>query len=219
MSKYGVSNFYVELLEDNIEYENLDEREIYWIDKYNSYKNGYNSTPGGDGKTINKIKDIEDIVNLLKSGVEVQDIAQKYHVHPATINRALRANNLPNASSIKPKGMPNDKLRTLPREEIKQLYLSGKSHKEIANILHINPRSVSRVVKELGIGKKHMIDYNNLNLTEVLNDFQLYFDGKISEKDVLEKHGLNYNSYKHILKMVQDNEDASTNCKAEIDTV
>ena len=39
MSKYGVSNFYVELLEDNIEYENLDEREIYWIDKYNSYKN------------------------------------------------------------------------------------------------------------------------------------------------------------------------------------
>ena len=64
-----------------------------------------------------------------------------------------------------------------------------------------------------------MIDYNNLNLTEVLNDFQLYFDGKISKKDVLEKHGLNYYSYKYILKMIQDNEDASTNCKAEIDTV
>ena len=27
-----------------------------------------------------------------------------------------------------------------------------------------------------------MIDYNNLNLTEVLNDFQLYFDGKILKK-------------------------------------
>ena len=42
---------------------------------------------------------------------------------------------------------------------------------------------------------------------------------KYRKKDVLEKHGLNYNSYKHILKMIQDNEDTSTNCKAEIDTV
>ena len=46
--KYGVDNFYVELLEDNIPYNMLDEREIYWIDYYDCVNpNGYNISHGG----------------------------------------------------------------------------------------------------------------------------------------------------------------------------
>ena len=46
--KYGFDNFYIELLEDNIPYEKLDEREIYWIKYYNSVNpNGYNLSSGG----------------------------------------------------------------------------------------------------------------------------------------------------------------------------
>jgi uncharacterized protein YerC len=211
MAKYGTSNFYVELLEDNIEYKNLDKKEIYWIEQYDSYKNGYNSTPGGDGKVINKIQNIEEIVELLKSGVDVKDVAQKYNVHTATINRVLKANGYPNASAIKPKGLPHCKLRTLPREEIEQMYLSGKSYKYISETLHINPRSVSRVVKELGIGKENMIDYNNLDISAILKDFKLYFNGEMQKKDILKKYGLNQYSYKRIMKMVQNGEDQSNN--------
>lgn len=42
MRKYGVDNFYVELLEDNILPENIDEREAYYIAKYDAVDNGYN---------------------------------------------------------------------------------------------------------------------------------------------------------------------------------
>lgn len=46
--KYGIDNFYVELLEDNIPYEQLDEREIYWIKFYDCVSpNGYNLSYGG----------------------------------------------------------------------------------------------------------------------------------------------------------------------------
>ena len=51
MNKYGIKHFKISLLEE-CDSENAEEREIYWIEYYNSYKNGYNATKGGDGKTL-----------------------------------------------------------------------------------------------------------------------------------------------------------------------
>ena len=46
--KYGLENFTFEVLQDNIlTYEELDKAEIYWIDYYNSFLEGYNETRGG----------------------------------------------------------------------------------------------------------------------------------------------------------------------------
>lgn len=45
--KYGIENFSFEVLEE-CEVEELKEKEKYWINYYNSYKKGYNATPGGD---------------------------------------------------------------------------------------------------------------------------------------------------------------------------
>ena len=45
--KYGEDNFIWEILEE-CEISNLNEREIYWIDQYDTYNNGYNCTLGGD---------------------------------------------------------------------------------------------------------------------------------------------------------------------------
>lgn len=46
--KYGLENFSFEILQDNItNFEDLDKAEIYWINYYNSFINGYNSTQGG----------------------------------------------------------------------------------------------------------------------------------------------------------------------------
>ena len=49
MKKYGLEHFHMELIEDNIPTEMLNNKERYWIDKYNSYYHGYNSTLGGEG--------------------------------------------------------------------------------------------------------------------------------------------------------------------------
>lgn len=48
IKKYGVENFNYEVLE-RIEESKLSEREIYWIEYYDTYNNGYNLTKGGEG--------------------------------------------------------------------------------------------------------------------------------------------------------------------------
>ena len=48
MKKYGIEHFHIEKIE---ECDNPNERERYWIEYYGSFKNGYNATIGGDGKS------------------------------------------------------------------------------------------------------------------------------------------------------------------------
>lgn len=54
-SKYGLENFIFEVIEEMTTEEYAlfsNNREQYWILYYNSYKNGYNNTLGGDGGYI-----------------------------------------------------------------------------------------------------------------------------------------------------------------------
>ena len=48
MNKYGVSHFFIEPIEE-CSVEELNDKEQYWINYYDSFKNGYNATKGGDG--------------------------------------------------------------------------------------------------------------------------------------------------------------------------
>lgn len=49
-NKYGKENFSIQKIQfDDITKEELDEQEIYYIRKYDSYNNGYNLTEGGTG--------------------------------------------------------------------------------------------------------------------------------------------------------------------------
>lgn len=59
MKKYGPKHFHVELVEET---DNPEEREQYWIKFYNSYKEGYNATLGGDGKSYISKDEIEKIL-------------------------------------------------------------------------------------------------------------------------------------------------------------
>lgn len=63
MYEIGVDNFYIEVLETcNI--NELDSKEQYYINKYNSFYNGYNSTRGGK-QNHNKDTEPEFLANLL----------------------------------------------------------------------------------------------------------------------------------------------------------
>lgn len=48
MRKYGTEHFHIFLIEET---DYPDERERYWIEYFSSFKNGYNATQGGDGKS------------------------------------------------------------------------------------------------------------------------------------------------------------------------
>nr|DAU59198.1 MAG TPA: intron associated endonuclease [Crassvirales sp.] len=51
MNKYGIENFKVEKL-IQCDPEELDTYEKLFIDKLDTYKNGYNATKGGDGSIL-----------------------------------------------------------------------------------------------------------------------------------------------------------------------
>lgn len=89
-SNYGLENFTFEILEQ-CHADQLNDREIYWIDHYNTYYNGYNLTLGGDGAPGAMVKlskeDIAIIYDLLaNSSMTQHEIAQQFQVGDDTIS-------------------------------------------------------------------------------------------------------------------------------------
>jgi len=88
--KYGNDKFYIELIaqfEEGI----LEEKEIEYIAKYDSYHNGYNSTLGGGGKRILEL-DEKAILNDWKNKMSINGIARKYRVGHEAIQLILIQN-------------------------------------------------------------------------------------------------------------------------------
>ena len=57
INKYGIENFSIEQIEECPE-EILFQREIYWIEYYHTYSNGYNATLGGEGTCLYNYEEI-----------------------------------------------------------------------------------------------------------------------------------------------------------------
>lgn len=49
MDKYGRDNFSFEIIESGLDKESANNRERFWIKFYDSYKDGYNCSLGGEG--------------------------------------------------------------------------------------------------------------------------------------------------------------------------
>lgn len=64
IQKHGKENFIFGILEYIHDDANIDEREKFWISKFDSFKNGYNETPGGKGIELSKEKIIQRNENL-----------------------------------------------------------------------------------------------------------------------------------------------------------
>lgn len=85
--KYGVDNFSFDIIEE-CDQDKLREREIYWIDYYQSFGCGYNLTSGGEGvQTIN----IKQTQKLWDKGFSVKEIAQNLNCQQHTVIRILES--------------------------------------------------------------------------------------------------------------------------------
>lgn len=89
MQKYGVEHFHIELIEKT---DIPEEREIYWIEKLGSFKNGYNATMGGDGK---KYIDYDLVIATYREIGVIKDVAKKLNISPDSVSFILHQNNEP----------------------------------------------------------------------------------------------------------------------------
>lgn len=90
--KYGEDKFYIELI-DKFEEGVLEEKEIEYIAKYDSYHNGYNSTLGGDsGKKLEV--DESGILIDWGNGLSINKISKKYKISSDSVSKILVCNNV-----------------------------------------------------------------------------------------------------------------------------
>ena len=96
--KYGLENFSFEILEE-CRKEELNEKESFYIKKYNSNLEsyGYNLTPGGDsnGPTLKKLTEeqLQEIFKFLEfSNLSQTEIAKKYGVTQQVISEINQGN-------------------------------------------------------------------------------------------------------------------------------
>lgn len=96
LRKYGFENFNFEILEIINDISKLNKREIYWIDKFNSFKEGYNSNKGGEKVTERgcdhpnaKLSD-EQVLQikllLLNSLITQKNLSKKFNVTQSLVS-------------------------------------------------------------------------------------------------------------------------------------
>lgn len=90
MRKHGVENFFIELIEE-CSLNEVEEREKYWIEFYQSFKNGYNATIGGDGKSY---IDREIVIKNYKELGEIKSVAKIMNISEDSVHNILLENNI-----------------------------------------------------------------------------------------------------------------------------
>ena len=87
MRLYGIEHFKIELIEES-SCDELYYQEVYWINRYNSFYNGYNSTLGGVGKqTIVK----RLIYDEWKRTQNCAEIARKFNICHDSVLKIIRS--------------------------------------------------------------------------------------------------------------------------------
>lgn len=185
LRKYGWNNFAVLVLEQ-CDKNQLDEREIYYIDKYNTFKEGYNSTIGGQYWT---------------SKIHSQEIEEK--------RRQTREKN----QSLKSENHPRAKLTNEEVALIRKRYINGETidiiYEDYKNI-YSDKRTFTNIVlgrtyKNVGcIPLKENIRHTNSKLTtdQIRNIRKEYQKGKISYDKLGQKYGVSGTAIQKIIKKI-----------------
>jgi group I intron endonuclease len=143
--KYGKDNFSIRTLEI-CNRNDLNDREIYWIEKHNSYIDGYNSNRGGNLSKICELKidksEHPNIVELYKSKFSLRSIAAEYNVDKKTISSIIDRLN------VEKNTRRAYKYSSEFLKEIKALLDSGVSGKELSEKYNISKSYLSQIKNE-----------------------------------------------------------------------
>lgn len=166
-AKHGIENFNIEVVEE-VPIEKLDEREIYWIAYYDSFKNGYNATLGGHGTCVYYWTDnqYEEIRTLYLSGFTVKKIANLYNVSSYTISNILKG------LSVKLRCNPLN-MNAQEKNEFIERYKTGTSLTTLAKEYNTDREAVKRflIKNNVDIRIHSLILKDELLQKEFINDF------------------------------------------------
>lgn len=90
IKKYGKDNFTFEVIEETSQ---PIEREMYYISLYNTYKEGYNATIGGDGKP-HVTNQSEIVTYYLEHKPFIKDLCDHFQRDRKTITKILKDHNI-----------------------------------------------------------------------------------------------------------------------------
>lgn len=140
IKKYGKSNFTIEVIEE-VDKDSLNDREKFWIEYYNSYNNGYNSTRGGqDSSTHCKELDAESIIKEYNLGKSLRSIGNTFKVDKQTIKDLLIRNNITLRTTRSYKLSQSDRIAII--EDVK----SGIDRKSIMTKWSISKSYLSQLI-------------------------------------------------------------------------
>ncbi|MFW6030679.1 MAG: GIY-YIG nuclease family protein [Halanaerobiales bacterium] len=155
MMEFGIDNFEYQILETNIDEENINNRECYWIEKMDSFNNGYNCNTKGFGGAVGKYN---GMYGISLSG-EKNGMFGKGHLL---------------------KGENNGKSVLNLEKALQILILSRKTdltHSEIGQIFSVSKCPIGQIIR----GKHWTIrDYKEEDIEEMIKEVEL--DDRISQK-------------------------------------
>lgn len=189
-AKYGLENFYVEKLEE-VECEKLNEREIYWIAYYNSFKEGYNATLGGDGQLYQWTdSQYEEIKSLYLSGFTLKKIAELFNVSSYTIRGIL------STLKVKIRKNPMD-MNNYEAQELINQYHTGFTLTTIAKRYNTDRETVKRFLISKGVNLRDKSRI--LNDSDAQNNLIKDFLKGVTFKDLELKYKADTRTIKRIL--------------------
>lgn len=183
----------VETLEE-CSIEKLDEREIFYISKYNTFKNGYNLTIGGDGNKRLLLDDkYDEIKNLYLTGFSSNKIAILYNIDKATVVKILKQ--LDVKIRTNKLNINNQELQELIRD-----YKTGFSLRELAKRYDCSALGLKEFLirKGVDIRDKYNILSDNKQQEKLIAD---YINNNVSVDKILHSYHCSYNTFKKILSM------------------
>ena len=162
--KYGLDNFEISVLEDNIPTELIDEKEKYYINKYNTIApNGYNLTEGGiANKTAPVPSKYEDvfmiIVEELKGTKSLKEIAEQFNMPYSYLSNINNGTRLFHENIV----YPTRKSSNSPNKEDYQI---------IIDMIENTILSCAKIAKQLNLSAATVRKVNNGQIKKMVNLF------------------------------------------------
>lgn len=202
IQKYGVDNFEVTTLEC-CDFEQLNEREIYYISKYNTFQNGYNLTKGGTvysptRKSNNGYIEVdgkyEEIKGMYLAGYSTAKISSLYNVDRHCIANILKQ------LGVKVKSPNKININAQEFKELVEDYKSGFSLKSLAKRYGCSSVGLKEYLIKKNVDLRHKFSIlKDINKQEeLIND---YLSNKLTLKEIQCKYHCEYATFLKILSL------------------
>lgn len=215
IKKYGKNNFSFEVIEGPI--ENYNEREIYWIKLYNSYKEGYNMTSGGEDPPIvggenNWLTKFSDglilslQLDLINTDISFFELSKRYNIDATYIAKINSGETRNNPQFIYPLRKSNNiaKSKDFIKEIVNKLLYTTISIEQLAKDFKIDSKTIYRI----NLGRQQNcpkeIEYPIRNKGERISKKMLsniiidLLDNKLKLKEIEKKYNLSKSTINRI---------------------